>query len=442
VSPIDEVEEFLALTAERRISIDSRTASRGDVFLAIEGERVDGNDYIQQAFERGADFAYSSKKSSDVRIRRVESIETLLGESARRLLASSDVKKRIAITGSNGKTTAKEIAAFLLAKLGRVFKTEGNLNTEIGLPLSLLNGRAELEGADFGVFEVGTNQKGDIRKLTKLLDPQLCVLLNVGTAHLGNFNSPDELLEEKLSIFDSPSIDFAIMNGDDARIKNFARSFNGEVRFFGINGRDFALKNFSYDEKTTLAHFDSQGDRFVKLKGFWNIGQIIDFGAAYLVSRTCGLEEPALVISEFTLPYSDRFGVQRLKGITLICDLYNSSLESWQSAISSIDRLNCRRKIAVTGSILEQGIHSGTTHLKLGHLLDYFDEVAFFNPDREIERAGEVITPSIVTDDPSRLALWLKNSVRGGDLVFFKASRGVALERVFARFLELMKDAE
>ena len=138
----EAVEEFLKLTENRKISVDSREIKEGDVFLALKGEKIDGNDFVLDALNRGAASAFTSRKFNDKRAIYCQDIKDLLMRASRLLLAGAHFEKLISITGSNGKTTTKEIVAFLLSKIGRTFKTEGNLNTEIGLPLSLINGRS------------------------------------------------------------------------------------------------------------------------------------------------------------------------------------------------------------------------------------------------------------------------------------------------------------
>ncbi|MGC9321774.1 MAG: Mur ligase family protein, partial [Kosmotogaceae bacterium] len=155
------VEEFLIQTEERRIAIDSRRVSDGDVFVGLEGERVDGNDFVDEALSAGASLVFSNRSSANSRVIPVDDTKELLMEAARAILFRSNLKSRIGITGSNGKTTTKEITSYLLSRLGKTFKTAGNLNTEIGLPLSLLENRRELLSSHYGVFEFGTSAKGD-----------------------------------------------------------------------------------------------------------------------------------------------------------------------------------------------------------------------------------------------------------------------------------------
>ncbi|MGC9321335.1 MAG: glutamate ligase domain-containing protein, partial [Kosmotogaceae bacterium] len=177
------------------------------------------------------------------------------------------------------------------------------------------------------------------------------------------------------------------------------------------------------------------------LRGIWSYGQLMDLGAAYLAALFEGLPEPSIFLNAFKLPFKDRFSVETLHGITLISDFYNSSLESWESAIVSIEKLKHSRKIAVAGSILEQGEEETRTHVKLGKLLKSFDKTVLFNQDKAIEAASKNMEPSLVSSEIGEVASWLQRNVMPGDLVFFKASRAVALERVYESFLELIRNA-
>lgn len=438
----DEVEEFLNLTQGRAVCTDSRELIEGNVFLAIKGENFDGDDFVEQALAKGASFAFSSRAFSDKRVRRVADTRDLLIQAASELLSRVSLENKVAITGSNGKTTTKEVTAFLLSSIAKTFKTSRNFNTEIGLPLSIIREREKLLSARFGVFEIGTNKEGDIKKLVELVEPDTSVLLNVGTAHLGNFESVEKLLKEKLTIFDSPGMERAVTNCDDSRLKKIAASFKTKKLFFGRSCGDFALTDFSYEGDNTLVHFLNDGDKFLRLKGLWGSGQLLDFGAAYLVAKELGVVEPALEMNNFVLACEDRFKVLKLKGFTIVNDFYNSSLESWRAALDSIVKFDSKRKIAVAGSMLEQGVHSKDNHTELGKLLKSFDEVILFNCDPSIETVAQVLSPALVSSDPAEVALWLKKHVRAGDLIFLKASRAVALERVFEAFMELMRDGK
>jgi UDP-N-acetylmuramoyl-tripeptide--D-alanyl-D-alanine ligase len=167
----------------------------------------------------------------------------------------------------------------------------------------------------------------------------------------------------------------------------------------------------------------------------------MDLGAGYLVARLVGVEEPSVFLNDYRLPFSDRFTVSILKGITVISDFYNSSLESWESAILSIEKLKSSRKIAVAGSILEQGREEKRTHERLGELLSKFDETVLFTRDMAINAASKNVKPALVSDSEEEIAAWLHRNVRSGDLVFFKASRAIALEGVYKSFMELIESA-
>ena len=208
---------------------------------------------------------------------------------------------------------------------------------------------------------------------------------------------------------------------------------------FGLSGGDVQLSDYTYfDGDTGLAFKTPAGQHYIRLKGLWNRGQLLDFGAAYLVAKACDLEEPILCTGDLRLLSSDRFGFKTIRGVRLFTDCYNSSLESVSVAAEAIGRLKKHKSFAVIGSILEQGRLSEETHRELGELLKGFDHVLVYDIDEEIDAVTETREVALKTSDPSEIAAWLKDRVVRDDIVYFKASRGVKLEQVVDKYLELI----
>lgn len=439
-----DVKRFLKLTDGRKIRIDSRVVKIGDVFIALKGTRVDGNDFIDDALKRGAIFGVSNRSSDNPAVFFHPDPKKLLIETAAFILKHSKIKHKIAITGSNGKTTTKEILASILSDYGKVFKTPGNLNTEIGIPIAVLENRSQLAECDYAIFEFGTSKKGDISFLTDLINPDIAVLLNVGTAHRGNFNDETELLQEKCSIFETLQKDStAITNGDDKRIRSMISELSCKKLFFGQRNGDLKIMKFDYSKNNTFVAFKAFGEmKMAKLKGIWNSGQLLDFGAAYLTALSLKIEEPLLNINRIILPFNNRFSVENIAGIILINDCYNSSLESVESAIKSIAKLKKERTFAVVGSILEQGKYSKKTHEELGRLLNFFDHIVLYTKDTQVEAVQNTANIDFKSSNPEEVAEWLKKNCRYGDLVYFKASRGVALEEAILSFRRRLQSGE
>ena len=440
ISP--EAEKLLQLAKGRRIRVDSRLVEAGDVFIALKGKRTDGHHFIGQARANGAEVVIASEERSGVSLI-VRDPVTVLFEAAKLVVESLKDVHKIVITGSNGKTTAKEITAFLLSQLGKTFKTPGNMNTDIGVPASIIERADELATADFGVFEVATDGPGDIAKLTKLIEPSVAVLLNVGTAHVGNFGSAQALLEEKLSIFFSnEGISIAVANYDDSRIVERLKDLPGIKCYFGMSGGDFRVRDYDYRKGKTLLAFDTpEGTKMTRLNGTWHIGHILDLGAAYLTAQGQGLDEPSLYLPSYVLRNDGRFAVRSLHGITVVDDTYNSSPESIRAAVESISRFHkTGRRFAVVGSILEQGDNAVASHQKAGEYLRDFESVILYTRDDQVLSMEETVEVSFRSSAADEIASWLLRNTRIDDLIYFKASRAVEMETVLETFLEMIND--
>ncbi|WP_084251449.1 UDP-N-acetylmuramoyl-tripeptide--D-alanyl-D-alanine ligase [Kosmotoga arenicorallina] len=437
------ITEFLKLTDGKKLKIDSRKVEPGDVFIALKGKHSDGNDFVIDALKRGAFSAVTSKKISDERVFFAEDPGRLLLESAKKILQTSKIEFRIGITGSNGKTTTKELLHQALTKMEPTFKTPGNYNTEIGLPLAILEKREELNASRYGIFELAADKKGDIKRLIELVKPNISILTNIGTAHLGNYKSYNELFDEKFSVFSElRDHDTAVANGDNSRLVKRLERATFRTLLFGETKGLLLLDEYYYMNGNTMVVLDFSGNkRLIRLKGIWNKGQIKSLMAAYLTMHAMGIELPELLLLDSTLPFDNRFKVHDYSGIRVINDCYNSSIESVMVAVEAISRLSKGEKIAVIGSILEQGSHSKAAHHKLAELLRDFDSIVLYTADPQVEYVTELVTPSLVSNSVEDIVNWLVKHVKKRTIVYFKASRSVMLEKVLNAFKEkIMKN--
>jgi len=435
--PSLKIEEFLEMTRGKVIKIDSRRVNEGDYYIAFKGNRYDGNDFIHDAFNRGASGALSDSVEGK-NILLVDNTKNFIFEVSRYILKKNKTAKRIVITGSTGKTTTKEITFFLLSKLGKVFKTRGNMNTEIGVPLSLISDRAEFCDAEFCIFEVGTDKPGDLSKLVDLIKPNISVLTNFGTQHRGNFKNIREHLNEKLSVFNNDYTGLiSVVNTEDKLIKEKVESFPGETIEFGRKNSGFFLTDFEYSNDSTMCAFKAYGEsKFLRFNGIWNRGQLSDFGAAYVIAKECGLNEPVFYMQEFMLPYSDRFALKSIKGRKILDDTYNSSLESLKTAAESIEKIKAKKKIAVIGSIFDQGKYSEESHKKIIDYLYPFDMILIYDSDKQIDIIKKYSDVKLISDDPVEISKWLLKNTFEEDLIYFKASRAVRIEEIIDVFKE------
>ncbi|KUK22350.1 MAG: UDP-N-acetylmuramoyl-tripeptide--D-alanyl-D-alanine ligase, partial [Thermotoga petrophila] len=254
----------------RRFVLNSKEVREGDVFVAVKGKKFDGHDFIDEALRNGAYAIIAERKTVDSdRILLVESSVDALAKLAREKLGNFSGTV-VGVTGSSGKTTTKEILYNLLKNKRSVFKTPGNMNTEYGLPLSILN---DYKGEEILVLEMAASRPGDIAHLCKIAPPDVAVLLNVGSAHLEFFGTRERIMETKMEIIKhSKENATAVTLFDDPDLRREVPCYR-KTLFFGKEGGDSVLKDWWYYEGSTIAEFEAFDSLFtVKLSGYWNGG--------------------------------------------------------------------------------------------------------------------------------------------------------------------------
>ncbi|AEH51857.1 UDP-N-acetylmuramoyl-tripeptide--D-alanyl-D-alanine ligase [Pseudothermotoga thermarum] len=412
--------------------IDSRKVVPGCVFVALKGEKTDGHLYVREALEKGAKLAVVEKQvdaPSDKLVFVPSTVDFLAQLASYRLSKHNPLV--IGITGSNGKTTTKEILFKLLENYGP-FRNEGNLNTEIGLPLSIINGYL---GQKIVILEMAMNKVGDIAKLCQVARPRIAVLLNVGSAHRGVAGGDEAILRGKLEIVENMAVDGTAVVLDDERIVSRIKGKNCVT--FGYLKGDYQLISFEYKNLKTITVYSAKGKILkVELSNIWNTGQLTNLAAVFAVLDLLGLEVDLKKLEEFDF-VPGRFKLVECKGIYIFDDCYNASLESFKVAVDTIKKVG-KRAFAVVGSIKEQGEFSNQTHLELGKILEQLDGVIVYTKEPEIEVmkcSKEILRTSIVDEIVQKLSDILKAE----DAVLFKASRAVEMEKVLQRFLEVLK---
>ena len=425
-------------------SIDSRTLSPGDLFIAIAGERFDGHNYVQAALEKGAVGAIveAGKKveGDPLRLLQVEdSLKALqlLGAAARRLWG----KPLLAVTGSAGKTTTKEILAHILATRFRVMKSSGNLNNHIGLPLQLLKLEAE---HDLGVVEMGMNHAGEIRALGALAHHDLAVVTTVAPVHLEFFESLADIARAKYEIIETlPPGGVAVLNADDDYVCQFGRDFKGKVVTFGIKrSADVSAQKVKLN--------GAEGSTFELVVG--SVGEPVTFplvgehniynalaAAAAAMERSISPSQAAAALSSIAPP-DKRGQVLHLHGATIINDCYNSNPRALEAMIDTLASMKAERRILVVGEMLELGPTAEALHRECGkHAAE--KKIDMVIGVRGMARAvAEAAcgsgTQAQFVETPEQAGQWLARNLRPGDAVLLKASRGVKLERA----LSLLQD--
>jgi UDP-N-acetylmuramoyl-tripeptide--D-alanyl-D-alanine ligase len=432
-----------------RIAIDSRAVAEGDFFVAIRGDRFDGHHFVAAAVSKGAagalvdDAAAIEGIGPNAVIVQADDTTRALQAVARHVRRTSGAKV-VAITGSAGKTTTKEVCAELLSARYSVFRNKGNLNNHIGLPLSLLELRSK---PDVAVVELGMNHPGEISTLVAIAEPEVRVWTNVGDAHIGFFASADAIADAKAEILEGAADDTVLVaNADDALVMARARKFRGRLRTFGIS--DIADVRASGVEMRGLdgirAQVRTPAGTFAldtPLTGFGNLSNILA-ATAVAVHFEVPLEAIAERASQLR-PAHHRGELLRLPGgITLIDDSYNSSPAALKRSLEIVGAANgSARKIAVLGEMLELGEHAERLHRECGRAayaadLDLLVAVGGAAARALADEARAAGLPSsqitVVTDKTAAVQEILKRA-RPGDLVLVKGSRGIGLDLVVDR---------
>ena len=433
-------------------SIDSRTLAPADVFIAIRGPRFDGHDFVEAAMKAGAGGVVVSSEAAAARAAAGGTLAVLVADTTRALQDLARHVRRasgarvVAITGSAGKTTTKEIAAEFLSARYRVFRNRGNLNNHIGLPLSLLELRHEPQVA---VVELGMNHAGEISALVAIAEPDVRVWTNVGDAHLGFFRSADDLARAKAEILDGAGAETVLVaNGDDPRVMTHARRFRGRRVTFGIEGGDVradALEDRGLDGmRARLRTPAGDAALITPLVGHGHLANVL---AATAVALQFDVPLDAIVQRAAGLrPAPHRGDVLRLPGgVTVVDDSYNASPSALANALRLVARARgCARKVAFLGEMLELGEHTPALHEASGRLaaaagLSLLVAIGGA-PARALAGAAaaagmpEGSTRYVKTSGEA--AALVTTLVRPGDLVLVKGSRGIATERVVERLTE------
>jgi UDP-N-acetylmuramoyl-tripeptide--D-alanyl-D-alanine ligase len=423
-------------------SIDSRTIAPGELFFAVRGERLDGHDFLGAAFERGAEAAVVSRARVASLPDAVLAHPLLIAEdplAAMQILAHH-VRRQwgrrvVAITGSAGKTTTKEAVAAALGVKFRVFKSEGNLNNNFGLPLQLLRLMPEHE---FAVVEMGMNHSGEIAALARIAVPDWGVITNVGSAHIENFaDGQADIARAKFELVEAlPANGVVFLNCDDAYGAQFGRDFPGRVVYFGSGPcADPQILSCAEDPDGLRVRFragEREGGFTLHLLGAHNALNAV---AGLAVALEAGVDPDAAVAAIASLTAGDKRGqVIEIAGAAILNDSYNSNPEALRSMIQTLAaRPAAGRRILVAGEMLELGEHGTALHIACGRAaaeagLDLVVAVQG-NAEHLATAACAGGVPAVFLRDADAAGQWLVENLRPGDVVLVKGSRGVHLER-------------
>ncbi|MHB8092580.1 MAG: UDP-N-acetylmuramoyl-tripeptide--D-alanyl-D-alanine ligase [Syntrophales bacterium] len=429
------------------ISTDTRTLETGNLFVALQGENFDGSDYLTKAIQKGAaglliQIDRQSKLATvpeNVPALGVSSALQAYGAIASRWRKNFTIPL-VAVTGSSGKTTTKEMLAAIVSRTMKTLKTEGNLNNQIGLPLTLLKLRKEHQLA---VVEMGTNSPGEIAKLAAIATPDIGLITNIGPAHLEGFGSLQAIAEEKGSLWTMMAgKGTAIINNDDTAVASLALRWEGKRLSFGLNdGADITARNIA-NAGVEGAHFDLFLDGiaipvFLAVTGRHNVKNAL---AAAAAAWALGLsrEEIAAGLGDFR-PVSGRTEICKLaNGAHLIIDTYNANPGSVAEALRNLQELQQRGKaVAILGDMLELGKASEKWHREIGTIVAAGTINSLFLKGELTKSLAEAaIKDGFPADNitffekPEEVVSRLRPILKKGDWVLIKGSRKMKMETV------------
>jgi UDP-N-acetylmuramoyl-tripeptide--D-alanyl-D-alanine ligase len=433
---------------ERRfegVSIDTRTIAAGELFVAIRGERFDGGQFAAEAVEKGAAGVVVDRPAA----LRAGAVVIAVDDTIAALQALANTIRResgtkvVAITGSAGKTTTKEIAGELLSLRYRVIRNRGNLNNHIGLPLSLVELR---QRPDVAVVELGMSHPGEIRTLVRVAEPDVRVWTNVGEAHLGFFDSVDAIADAKQEIFEGAGPATVLVAGaDDPRIMARVPAFRGRVVTFGID-RDADVRAVDVVDRgvegTSARVTTPRGaaDVSLPLVGRANLANLL---AATAIALELDVPLPAIAERAARLaPAAHRGEVVRLAGgVTVIDDSYNANPTAMKLALDVLAHTASSRRVAVLGEMLELGASAVPLHAEVGRVAaaKRIDLLMAVGGAPAVALAEAAIAAGLDRNRVSHFATSDEAAdaaaaqIRAGDLVLVKGSRGIKTDRVVER---------
>ena len=420
------------------IAIDSRKVKQGDLFIPFLGENVDGHDYIESAFEKGAAASLSLKDDfvSDNNIIYVNDSYKAIQSLAKHYLGSLKAKT-IAITGSNGKTTTKDIITSVLSTKYKIHKTQGNFNNELGVPLTIL---AAPEDSEILVLEMGADGFEQLDFLSKLVEPDYTVITNIGESHIEFFKSREGIAKAKFEITNGMKKDgYFVYNGDEVLLKTLVDSSEINATSCGENSyNDIILENYTITrDKIDFKLNISDAQYFTKLKGKHNLYNIM-FATA-IASKIGLTNEEVHKAIENTVEITG----MRLQSITykedslIINDAYNASPTSMKAGVDVVSSYNdFDYKTLVLGSMFELGPNEVNYHGEVGKYIS--ENTNDIDLVISVGELAENITKQIKNDKIKTLhfhttvevSKYLKNNKHKNEIILFKASRSMKLETI------------
>ena len=426
----------------KKFSKDTRTIKEGDIYIGIKGENFDGNAFWKNALDNGAmgvivqGIEFDKKDMETYQNKVIIQVEDTLQALYKLASYKRDVYNVpvIAITGSVGKTSTKDLVSNVVAQKYKICKTIGNNNNNIGMPFTILNAPNDIE---VFILEMGMNHFGEIHLLSEIAKPNICIITNIGTSHIGNLGSRENILKAKLEILDSAKNPYIVINNDNDLLHKWYEENKDKINIktYGINEKsDIQAKEIQLYENGSEYHIQlNNKEEKIKVP----VG-----GEHFVLNSLCAIAVGELLdienddikrgIETFSLTKNRMEIIELKNGIKIINDAYNSSVESVKASLSYMNHMKANRRIAVLGDILETGEFAKQLHEEIGKTVcenqvdilicsgqnaEYIAESARENGFDEkniyyFEKKDEIIN-------------LLKQIIQAEDVILFKASNGM-----------------
>lgn len=418
-----------------KLSTDTRKIEKDNIFLALKGENFNGNKYVKEAFEKGASIAivdevlYNEEEINGIVIKVKDTKKALLS-IARGYREKLGIKV-VAITGSTGKTSTKDLVSAFLSGKYKVFKTKGNFNNEIGLPLMVL----ELDSSiDVAVLEMGMSNFNEIHNLAECAKPDIAIITNIGVSHIENLKTRENILKAKMEITDFfNKNNILILNSEDDMLQT-VNSNMYEIINIGYNQNcNYFAKNIKLDKETTSFDFNYNGEMntiTLPMVGIHNVlNALLGIAASYKLGLIVDEIKEGLKNLEATSMRLEF--IENEFGIEIINDCYNASPDSMKAALDVLKDREGKRKIAILGTMRELGDEANRCHKEVGEyakdrvdlLVSCGEHIDDFKEGFEKNRIKLYNTKVNLIND-------LNSIIKPGDVVLVKASRGEKFEEI------------
>ena len=417
-------------------SKNSKEIPSDGLFLAFKGEKFDGNDFCYDAITNGAKACLATRfnestfklaKEKNVDLIKVSNTENSVIEMAKYIRSIIDIPV-VAITGSVGKTSTKDLISSVMSEKYKVLKTKGNMNNLIGLPLTILRMKDE----QCLVVEMGMNHFGEISKLTRIAKPTIAVITNIGTSHIGNLGSRENILKAKLEILEGLQGNTIIINNDNDLLHKWylQNKDNYNIITVGINAKDsdYVAEDIKCGEEKSTYVLKTKDGRIqnicVPISGehfILNSLCAIAVGDYYKIPLNRiseGIEKTELTKQRMEILYAKN-------GATLINDTYNANYDSMSAALKYLENVKDKRKIAVLGDMLELGNYSKEFHEKIGKEMKNVDILITVGNNAKFINENANVKEKFHFNNNNDAILKLKEIIKKDDIILFKASNSM-----------------